>query len=171
MKDEKVRFPLVRLLMLAVLCMCGFVLSAVFCGCASTGHRIDAASPVLEHQSEIDRSQARINYLVGRVDAATESIISIRERAEGITGDIDEVIREFGEYQRGVELLLRYYKELRDAVAPEEEDCKCAPAHSYYIDSDEVYRDGSVPDGYQSTAIAGYSFIEHVPVTWLNYDY
>lgn len=107
----------------------------LFTGCATTsGHRADSQPAVLEHYGKIKAVEGELDYYIGRIDAAAEQLEHIRSR-QGEQGEaIDAIIREFEEYQYSVQLLLRYYKELRDRIKGSEEGKPTAENNAGYYD-------------------------------------
>ncbi len=96
--------------------LCIVLVSITAAGCATTGNRADAQPAVIEHFAEIKAVEGQLDYYIGRIDAASEQLEHIRSRQAEQGQVIDAIIQEFEEYQYTVELLLRYYQQLRDAI-------------------------------------------------------
>lgn len=111
MKNEKVYTYLSVLFMFII----------TLCGCASNRH--GAAENILDYQRKIAELENTVRLYEQRIEIADQQIRAdldtlrdIGERAETIEGTVDDLIRIFDEYQRGVEQLIRDYQDLRKKI-------------------------------------------------------
>ena len=87
------------------------LLMVLFSGCVSR-RAVDEA--ILDYQRKIDRLESTIEQYDTALGAAAEELGRIKDRSIGLEGDIDEVIRLFDDYQRGVTRLIQNYYKIRD---------------------------------------------------------
>lgn len=98
-------------LYLICLAFCTFV---VCTGCTSTNKIVDA--DILSHQREIDRLESAIREYDTVIGRAVDRAEQLKDRASGMEGTIDEIIRLFDEYQQAVEQLIRDFTQIRNSV-------------------------------------------------------
>ena len=82
----------------------------LFSGCVSR-RAVDEA--ILDYQRKIDRLESTIEQYDTALGAAAEELGRVKDRSIGLEGDIDEVIRLFDDYQRGVTRLIQDYYRIR----------------------------------------------------------
>lgn len=93
------------------LAFCTFI---VCTGCASTNKIVDA--DILSHQREIDRLEGTIREYDAVIGRAVIRAEQLKDRASGMEGTIDEIIRLFDEYQQAVEQLIRDFAQIRGST-------------------------------------------------------
>jgi len=106
---DKVFYLLYTLLLILLY----IVMVAGLGGCATTRTKSAANGDVLSYQAEITRLEDTIANYQHEIGYTIEELGSIRERASGVEGTIDEIIYLFDEYQRRVDEVLRRYRTLQ----------------------------------------------------------
>lgn len=115
---------------------CVFIL--LLTGCQSA--RVTDTA-VIEHQRQLDEYKSTVDSFVRRADECAGEINSIRNRASGITEEVDRVIQLFDDYQHAVDRFIREYNSLRDKVKELDKNLDNTGINTA---SDDTYKDSGV---------------------------
>ena len=85
--------------------VCLFAIACIFLTSCVCTRGTEGA--VLEHQRQIDSLEREYQYKLRAIRDAAEDVRAITDRNRRMEADVDEIIREFDEYQRAVERLLQ----------------------------------------------------------------
>ena len=88
-------------------------------GCVS---RRAVDNTIIDYQRKIDRLESTIQQYDTAIGTATEELGRLKDRSQGMEGDIDYIIRLFDEYQQGVTRLIQNYYKIRDEAKAVLED-------------------------------------------------
>lgn len=101
-------------LLLAAICM-------LLCGCATSRRIQPASTAVIDHTAEITAAQSRLRLYEDAIDRSIDQLESIKGTADSSAGTVDEIIRLFDEYQRGVSELILNYRKLEAEIKQQAE--------------------------------------------------
>lgn len=110
---------------LLIACACCLLCMA----CASSAGRTDTA--ILDYQRQIDSLENELNSRDRAIENGIRRLEGITERCTIETGTIDEVIKLFDEYQRGIEQLLYDYYRTDPGVKTKDTDNKLPVVYTY----------------------------------------
>ena len=91
----------------------------LYTGCVS---RRAVDDTIIDYQRKIDRLESTIQQYDTAIGTATEELGRLKDRSQGMEGDIDCIIRLFDEYQQGVTRLIQNYYKIRDEAKAVLED-------------------------------------------------
>lgn len=117
------------------------ILLTVFTGCA-TRSSTGAGELILDYQRQVTTLENRLALYESTVGSAISELGAIREQSGGIEGTVDELIYLFGEYQRGVDNLLRQYRAITEASVSEEQgsaDTRDSLRDNDFVEDSGVY--------------------------------
>lgn len=88
-------------------------------GCVS---RRAVDNTIIDYQRKIDRLESTIQQYDTAIGTAAEELGRLKDRSQGMEGDIDYIIKLFDDYQRGVTRLIQNYYKIRDEAKAVLED-------------------------------------------------
>ena len=101
-------------------------------GCVS---RRAVDDTIINYQRKIDRLESTIQQYDTAIGTATEELGRLKDRSQGMEGDIDYIIKLFDDYQQGVTRLIQNYYKIRDEAKAVLEDTSWYDNSTYNNDS------------------------------------
>lgn len=101
-------------------------------GCVS---RRAVDNTIIDYQRKIDRLESTIQQYDTALGTAAEELGRLKDRSQGMEGDIDYIIKLFDDYQRGVTRLIQNYYKIRDEAKAVLEDTSGYDNSTYNNDS------------------------------------
>lgn len=115
--------------------MLGFYAMLLLFLCTGCVSRRAVDSTIIDYQRKIDRLESTIQQYDTALGTAAEELGRLKDRSQGMEGDIDYIIRLFDDYQRGVTRLIQNYYKIRDEAKAVLEDTSWYDNSTYNNDS------------------------------------
>lgn len=102
--------------------MCSFYAMLLLLLCTGCVSRRAVDDTIINYQRKIDRLESTIQQYDTALGTAAEELGRLKDRSQGMEGDIDYIIRLFDDYQQGVTRLIQNYYKIRDEAKAVLED-------------------------------------------------
>lgn len=115
--------------------MLGFYVIFFLFLCTGCVSRRAVDNTIIDYQRKIDRLESTIQQYDTAIGTAAEELGRLKDRSQGMEGDIDYIIKLFDDYQRGVTRLIQNYYKIRDEAKAVLEDTSGYDNSTYNNDS------------------------------------
>lgn len=115
--------------------MLGFYVIFFLFLCTGCVSRRAVDNTIIDYQRKIDRLESTIQQYDTALGTAAEELGRLKDRSQGMEGDIDYIIKLFDDYQQGVTRLIQNYYKIRDEAKAVLEDTSWYDNSTYNNDS------------------------------------